>query len=172
MRVLLSPRATGTAPARGVAEGLAGPGDIVALPDKGVTTLERRLTPVEVDLLRRVLTGTGPSEPLVAPPSGGLVGYVCQGGVLVEDRPSADPSALVAVGDHANLAWRSPLWGPDDEALGPRFPVTAGLYRPDLVRAALGRRRGLSGGVSAPESASGERAVETRWWRASGRTGA
>jgi purine-nucleoside phosphorylase len=47
--------------------------------------------------------------------------------------PAPAQPALVAVGDHANLTWRSPLWGPDDGTLGERFPRVAGLYRADVV---------------------------------------
>ena len=161
MRVLLSPRAAGADGARAVAERLAGQDVVATLPERGVTTLERRLTPVEVDLLRRALTGVGPGERLVAPQSGALVGYVCRGGSLVERRSPGAVPALVAVGDHANLTWRSPLWGPDDEALGTRFAVTAGLYRPDLVLAALGGDPAPSGEAGRPQGASEEWEIET-----------
>ena len=147
MRVLLSPRAAGVPSARAAAERLAVEGDVISLLERGVANLERRLTSAEVDLVRRALTGAASGEPLARPAPGGVVGYVCVGGRLA-GRGSATPGpaagretaghALVAVGDHANLSWRSPLWGPEDEALGERFPVTAGLYRPDVVRAALG----------------------------------
>ena len=162
MRVLLSPRAAGAAGTRAVAQRLAGPGDVVALPEWGVATLERRLTPAEVDLVRRALAGTGPGEPLAAPPPGAVVGYVCAGGSVVDGGSAAVAPGLAVVGDHANLTWRSPLWGPDDEALGRRFPVTAGLYRPDVVFAALGRGAEPAGGAGVGRSASAERAVEAQ----------
>jgi hypothetical protein len=136
MRVLLSPRAAGSSPARAAAERLAAGGDVVSLPEWGVATLERRLTFAEVDLVRRAMTGAGSGEPLSAPAPGGLVGYVCVGGSSAGSgvpAPSPDQPALVAVGDHAGLTWRSPLWGPDDGTLGARFPQVAGLYRADVV---------------------------------------
>ena len=57
MRVLLSPRAAGSSPARAAAERLAAGGDVISLPERGAATLERRLTPAEVDLVRRAMTG-------------------------------------------------------------------------------------------------------------------
>ena len=158
MRVLLSPRAAGIPTARAAAERLAGAGAVVALPERGVTNLERRLTPAEVDLIRRALTSAAPADPPARPAPGAVVGYVCSGG-SVADKGSATSSAgrsgevmalrLVAVGDHANLTWRSPLWGPDDETLGERFPVTAGIYRPDVALAALDRGWAGRGGGEA-----------------------
>ena len=40
---------------------------------------------------------------------------------------------LVAVTDHANLTWRSPLTGPNDDRLGPSFPSMIGVYVPEVV---------------------------------------
>jgi purine nucleoside phosphorylase len=39
----------------------------------------------------------------------------------------------VAVTDHVNLTWRSPLTGPNDDAVGPRFPSMTGIYDPETV---------------------------------------
>ena len=100
----------------------------------------------------------------------GVVGYVCLGGRLTGRGPATSghdvgseiaQHHVVAVGDHANLAWRSPLWGPDDEALGERFPVTAGLYRPEMVLAALSRGEGCRRDAAASRGDSGEWVVAT-----------
>jgi hypothetical protein len=48
-------------------------------------------------------------------------------------------AALAAVRDHVNLTWSSPLRGRNDDSLGPRFPVTADLYRPGDVLSRLGK---------------------------------
>ena len=83
-------------------------------------------------------------------------------GVSSSVGPRRITPTLVAVGDHANLTWRSPLWGPDDEALGPRFPVTAGLYRPDVVLAALGEGPAPSGEAGRRAGASGSGRSQTQ----------
>ena len=46
--------------------------------------------------------------------------------------------------DHVNLAWRSPLTGRNDDRLGPRFPVVAGMYEPELVSSRIGSEALLS----------------------------
>jgi purine-nucleoside phosphorylase len=54
---------------------------------------------------------------------------------------------VIAVSDHANLTWESPLTGPNDDRLGPRFPVTAGMYAPERVTLALAAEAGVVAGV-------------------------
>jgi purine-nucleoside phosphorylase len=44
--------------------------------------------------------------------------------------PDVAPGTLVAVSDHLNLQGTSPLVGPNDEALGPRFPDMTNAYDP------------------------------------------
>jgi hypothetical protein len=66
--------------------------------------------------------------------------------------PAGLPDAgVIAVSDHANLTWESPLTGSNDDSLGPRFPVTAGLYEPTLAAARLvppfPARQGVVAGV-------------------------
>ncbi len=66
--------------------------------------------------------------------------------------PAGLPDAgVIAVTDHANLTWESPLTGPNDDSLGPRFPVMAGLYEPALVTALpalpVATREGVVAGV-------------------------
>jgi purine-nucleoside phosphorylase len=44
--------------------------------------------------------------------------------------PSLEPGTLVAISDHLNLQGTSPLVGPNDETLGPRFPDLSDAYDP------------------------------------------
>jgi inosine/guanosine/xanthosine phosphorylase family protein len=43
---------------------------------------------------------------------------------------------LVLISDHVNLLGTSPLVGPNDDELGPRFPDMSDAYDPELRRAA------------------------------------
>jgi purine-nucleoside phosphorylase len=52
------------------------------------------------------------------------------------------PGQLVLISDHVNLMGTSPLVGPNDDALGPRFPDMSDAYDPELraqAREAAGR---------------------------------
>jgi purine-nucleoside phosphorylase len=46
------------------------------------------------------------------------------------------PGLLVLISDHVNLLGTSPLVGPNDDELGPRFPDMSDAYDPDLREAA------------------------------------
>ncbi len=46
------------------------------------------------------------------------------------------PGMLVLISDHVNLMGTSPLVGPNDDALGPRFPDMSDAYDPELRRIA------------------------------------
>lgn len=46
------------------------------------------------------------------------------------------PGQLVALSDHLNLQGTSPLVGPNDDSLGPRFPDMSDAYDPELRRLA------------------------------------
>jgi purine-nucleoside phosphorylase len=50
------------------------------------------------------------------------------GGINLEYRPGQ----LVLVSDHVNLQGASPLVGPNDDSLGPRFPDMSDAYDPEL----------------------------------------
>jgi purine-nucleoside phosphorylase len=50
---------------------------------------------------------------------------------------TVDPGRLVAISDHINLQGTSPLVGPNDDALGPRFPDMSDAYDPAYRRLAL-----------------------------------
>lgn len=137
MRVLVGPGAC-ESPEPAVAAicgALAGPqGSVVFLPDIGVKNLSRPLSAAEVALLRGAMAGEA------------AVGYVCQGrlaATAAEVRPGSDRATrAVIVEDHADLTWRSPLTGPNDDSVGPRFPSMTGIYVPgtalDSVRALEG----------------------------------
>jgi purine-nucleoside phosphorylase len=51
-------------------------------------------------------------------------------------NPSYGRGGLVLVSDHINLQGSNPLTGPNDEALGPRFPDMSEAYSADLRRLA------------------------------------
>lgn len=129
------------------ARALAAPGgSVVSLPEIGVGNLSRRLSTAEVHLLRRAMSSGGTDDD-------GVVGYVCKGRALPSFAPFDDDKAdedkaesspgLVAVIDHANLTWRSPLRGPNDEAVGPRFPSMTGAYVPDVAVGRLSATKGM-----------------------------
>ncbi|NMW84773.1 purine-nucleoside phosphorylase [Peptoniphilus sp. AGMB00490] len=54
------------------------------------------------------------------------------GGVNMDFKP-AD---LMIITDHINLMGKNPLIGPNDDAIGPRFPDMTDLYTPELVNIA------------------------------------
>jgi hypothetical protein len=140
MKVLVGPRADlgSGGLVEEVARALAGlQGTVVSLQQAGVRNLSRPLSPAEVAMLREAMGGDA------------LVGYVCQGAGLAGDADvvSADPLdprvRLVAVTDHANLTWRSPLTGPNDDSVGPRFPSMTGIYAPEIVVDRLAAAEGM-----------------------------
>jgi xanthosine phosphorylase len=60
-------------------------------------------------------------------------------------RAENGPGSLMAIADHINLLGANPLTGPNDDAIGPRFPSLAGAYDAEL-RAHLqsaARREGI-----------------------------
>jgi purine-nucleoside phosphorylase len=52
-------------------------------------------------------------------------------------RDDLEPGALMLISDHLNLTGTSCLIGPNDDALGPRFPQMSDAYDPGLQRVAL-----------------------------------
>jgi xanthosine phosphorylase len=47
-------------------------------------------------------------------------------------RPEAGPGSLVCISDHINMLGFNPLIGPNDDAVGPRFPSLRNAYDPGL----------------------------------------
>jgi purine-nucleoside phosphorylase len=136
MKVLIGPRVELAAdPEAAVVCGrLAGEdGQVVSLADLSVKNLYRQLSPAEIEAIRVQLRQVRTEA--------GVVGYVCRG---VGIQPQQ--AGLVVVTDHANLTWRSPLVGPNDERDGPRFPGLDRAYAPEV---ALERVSGSDGMIVA-----------------------
>jgi purine-nucleoside phosphorylase len=156
MRVLLGPRIdllNDAAPVS-LAWALAGTdGTVISLQQVGVKNLSRPLTQAEVALLRGALRGQG--EPAPDPANGGVVvGYVCRGFVLAGAASTGAARAqtvagnqgdggVVAVTDHVNLTWRSPLTGRNHDDVGPRFPSMTGIYATATVLERVGAEGGI-----------------------------
>jgi xanthosine phosphorylase len=49
-------------------------------------------------------------------------------------RPEVGPGSLMAISDHINMLSVNPLTGPNDDAIGPRFPSLRDAYDPELRR--------------------------------------
>jgi purine-nucleoside phosphorylase len=60
-------------------------------------------------------------------------------------RKDLEPGDLMLIEDHLNLTGQSPLTGPNDDALGPRFPALSDAYDPELrkLAAAVARAQKL-----------------------------
>jgi hypothetical protein len=151
MRVLIGPLAEVRLQklASGVAESLAGPGGaVVSLRRAGVSDLSRLLSEAEVVRLREAMLGSVSRQSRVtAGEREDAVGYVCAGSLLTGavDAPASGAPTLVAVTDHADLTWRSPLTGPNDDLVGPRFPSMTGVYAPEVVTSRSRTAEGISG---------------------------
>jgi hypothetical protein len=126
MRVLAGPRLdlAGDPCAADVCRRLAGEqGTVVPLTTLGLQNPYRPLSAAEVAAFRSELQGSVRDGDAV-------VGYVCRG----VPAPGGQ-NGWIAVTDHADLTWRSPLTGPNDDQAGPRFPGMHGVYAPDRALA-------------------------------------
>ena len=93
----------------------------------------------------RVLRALGADTLLVSNACGGM-------------HPLWSPGDLMLIADHLNLLGDNPLVGPNDDALGPRFPDMSTPYDPALralarsvaVRAGITLREGVYAAVSGP----------------------
>ena len=56
-------------------------------------------------------------------------------------RPEVGPGQLMLITDHINLSGVNVLAGPNDEAIGPRFPSLRDAYDPELRARLRARRR-------------------------------
>ncbi len=64
-------------------------------------------------------------------------------------RPEVGPGSLMAITDHINMTGVNLLAGPNDDAIGPRFPSLRDAYDPALLGLLRDSARGL--GVALPE---------------------
>jgi xanthosine phosphorylase len=88
-------------------------------------------------------------------------------------RPEVGPGRLMAITDHINLTGTNPLIGPNDDAVGERFPPMRDAYDPELLgelrSAAAEARVALAEGVYlAVSGPSFETAAEIRAFRSLG----
>jgi purine-nucleoside phosphorylase len=73
--------------------------------------------------------------------------------------PAMKPGDLMAIADHINLTGVSPLVGPNDEVLGPRFPDMSVAYDPEVraqlhevaEAAGIGMREGVYAAMMGPQ---------------------
>ncbi|MBI3325048.1 MAG: purine-nucleoside phosphorylase [Candidatus Omnitrophica bacterium] len=108
----------------------------------------------------RVLRALGVDTLLVSNVAGGL-------------NPDFSIGELMLITDHINLLGMSPLVGPNDERIGPRFPDMSRPYDARLLRLAeqvgsqtgLPLRRGVYAAMLGPQL---ETRAEYRWLRATG----
>ncbi|MBM2823544.1 MAG: Purine nucleoside phosphorylase [Thermoleophilia bacterium] len=83
----------------------------------------------------RVLGRLGVQTLVVTNAAGGI-NEAFRPGMLVGINEAFRPGMLVLISDHVNLQGTSPLVGPNDEELGPRFPDMSDAYDPELRRLA------------------------------------
>ncbi len=92
-------------------------GDVPVAVMKGRAHLYEGLSPADVVFGVRVLGRLGVHSLVLTNACGAI-------------DPSVEPGTLVAITDHLNLQGSSPLVGPNDETLGPRFPDMTDAYDP------------------------------------------
>lgn len=88
-------------------------------------------------------------------------------------NPDYDAGDVMLIEDHLNFTGTSPLIGPNDEAIGLRFPDQSRLYDPELQQLAVESarrtgtaiRQGIYCGVNGPEL---ETSAERRFFRSAG----
>lgn len=88
-------------------------------------------------------------------------------------NPAYGPGEVMAIADHLNFTGLNPLTGPNDEAIGVRFPDLSRAYAPDLLalartaaaQSAVKLHEGIYAGVAGP---SLETSAERRFFRAAG----
>ena len=114
----------------------------------------------DIALPVRVLRGLGATQLVVTNAAGAL-------------NPDFRPGEIMLIEDHLNFTGTDPLVGPNDDALGLRFPDMSRAYDPALQRLAktllseqgLGFRSGVYAGVSGPAL---ETSAERRFYRMAG----
>lgn len=114
--------------------------DLPGFPEPGVSghagrLILGRLAGVPVACLQgRAHPYEGRGHGVMAVPIRTLKSLGCEGVVLTcaagSLRPEVGPGRLMLIEDHINLQGGNPLVGPNDEAIGPRFPPLADAYDP------------------------------------------
>ena len=99
-------------------------GDLPVAVMKGRAHLYEGLSPADVVFGVRVLGGLGVRSLVLTNACGAI-------------DTSVEPGTLVAISDHLNLQGSSPLVGPNDETVGPRFPDMTDAYDSDYRAIAL-----------------------------------
>lgn len=85
----------------------------------GRAHLYEGIDPARVRVPMRTLRALGAEAVLLTNAAGSL-------------RPEVGPGRLMALSDHIDLTGANPLVGPNDDAVGPRFPAMGGAYDADL----------------------------------------
>ncbi len=128
-------------------------GDLIlgAIEGREVVAMEGRFhsyegyTPEQITFPVRVMRAMGARALVVSNAAGGL-------------NPAYGRGDLMLIDDHINLMGINPLAGPNDDALGPRFPDMCRPYDPEFLRAAeeaaaaegLRVRRGVYAALTGP----------------------
>lgn len=120
------------------------PGRLVAgvLEDVPVVAMQGRLHPYEGHALREVVLGVRLMARLGART---LIATNAAGGL----DPALTPGSLIAISDHINMTGQNCLVGPNDAALGPRFPDMSSAY--DVALRALAREAAEELGIALSE---------------------
>ena len=138
--------------------GSIGSTDVIVL--AGRAHLYEGYSPAQVVFGIRELTRRGVKSVILTNAAGGI-------------NLSYHPGDLILISDHVNLTGASPLVGPNDEKLGPRFPDMSEVYSADyrnIARQAAGEfglklKDGVYAGLLGP---SYETPAEIRYLRAIG----
>lgn len=125
-------------------EGSLYAGDVAGTPTlifAGRVHLYEGRTPLEITYPVRAAVGAGCRTIVLTNAAGGL-------------NESLEVGAPCLISDHLNLTGSNPLTGPNDDAVGPRFPDLTDLYDGSLRRLAAaidpGLKEGVYAGLSGP----------------------
>ncbi|MBX6395062.1 MAG: purine-nucleoside phosphorylase [Alicyclobacillaceae bacterium] len=111
-------------------------GEVPVVAMQGRFHLYEGYTPEQVAFPVRVLRALGAEILIVTNAAGGI-------------HWDFRPGDLMLIRDHLNLTGKNPLVGPNDDALGPRFPDMSAAYDRDLLE--LARRVGRDLGIPLKE---------------------